>query len=49
MDRTKVKLTIEVELDPIPGVFSTPESAEETLQDILENCIPHYNPTVTLV
>lgn len=38
-----------VDLDPVPGAFSTPLSASETLKEMLEFHISHYNPTVILV
>lgn len=44
--RTRIKLTVEVDLDPVPGVFHTAESARECVQSLLENGIPFYNPTV---
>lgn len=46
--RTKVTLTVEVELDPIPGAFSTPESAKEHIQYFLNDAISHYNPIVQI-
>lgn len=48
MNRRQVKLTVVVDLDPVPGVFSTAESAEKSVQTILDCAIGHYNPKVTL-
>jgi len=48
MPRKRITLTVEVELDDVPGVFHEPESAQRVIQDILENSIPHYEPTVTI-
>jgi hypothetical protein len=48
MDRIKVKLIVEVELDIIPGAFHTPESAQACVQAILTSRISHYNPRVQI-
>ncbi len=37
-----------VDLDPVPGVFHTQESAQNALTHILRESIPHYNPMVSL-
>lgn len=44
----RITLLVDVELDPVPGAFHTPESAERNIQNILSRMIPHYKPTVTL-
>lgn len=46
MDRHRITLTIQVDLDPVPGTMHTRASAEQIIQGILNNTIPHYNPTV---
>ena len=52
MERKRVTLTISVnvDLDPVPGAFHTKESAHEIVAHILEDTlntrIPHYNPSV---
>lgn len=48
MDRNRVTLIVEVDLDPVPGLFHTAKSAQETVQSMLDASMPHYNPTVTL-
>lgn len=48
MDRKKVTLIVEAELDDLPGEFHTPESAERVIQIILDNSIPHYKPIVSI-
>lgn len=49
MNKRRVTLTVEVNLDGSGyGTFSTPESAEETVQRILNEAIPHYVPFVKL-
>ena len=47
MQRTRIQIIIEVDLDPVPGAFSTPESALYNIEDILVRSIPHYNPVAT--
>lgn len=52
MPRQRVTLTIsvEVDLDPVPGAFHTQRSAQEAVEDILHHAlrtrISHYNPKV---
>lgn len=41
-------LTIYVNLDPLPGLFHTPESARRTVEGVLKTLIPHYSPKVYL-
>lgn len=47
MQRQRVTLTVQVDLDPVPGTFHTKESAVEQVQHILYSSIPHYRPLVT--
>ena len=42
----RVAFTVEVNLDPLPGTFHTPESVRRNLQAILNDHIPHYDPYV---
>ena len=44
----RITLEISVDLDDVPGTFSTPESAKHSIQIILGNQIGHYHPLVTL-
>ena len=39
---------VEVDLDPIAGDMSTIDRAREALQQILDDRISHYNPSVTV-
>lgn len=48
MKRNRVKLIVEVDLDPIPGAMHTPMSAMEFVFAILNQRIPHYDPEVSL-
>lgn len=45
----KVKLQVEVDLDPIPGAFHTKEQARRDVAIMLTMQIPHYNPVVTII
>ena len=47
MARERIMLEVCVDLDPVPGVFHTKESAAYAVKNILTNSIPHYNPTVS--
>ena len=49
MERERIMLEVWVDLDPIPGAFHTKEKAELAIQYILNDRIPHYNPTVKVV
>lgn len=40
----RMAMLVFVDLDPVPGVFHTKESAVETVNEILKRSIPHYNP-----
>lgn len=42
--RKRVQLTVEIDLDPVPGTFHTVDSAREQVQRILRESIPHYRP-----
>ena len=46
MRRMRKPFVVFVDLDPVPGVMNTEESASEVLQSILNESIKHYNPTV---
>lgn len=47
MARERIMLEVWVDLDPVPGIFHTKESAQHCVRNILNNSIPHYNPTVS--
>jgi hypothetical protein len=48
--RVTLTITVEVNLDGVPGAFHTKEYAQEAIEDILahalSNNIPHYKPLV---
>lgn len=46
MEREKIKLLVEIELDPIPGAMHTPESAVMIIDRILFNLLGPYKPRV---
>lgn len=48
MTRETVTMTVSVQLDPVPGVFHTPESARAIVEGILIDAIGHYLPVVAL-
>lgn len=45
---TRKAFVVYVDLDDIPGVMHTQESAQNALNGILQRTIPHYNPVVSL-
>lgn len=49
MERIRIKLEVEVDLDPLPGTFHTAESAREVVFSYLTYVIPHYHPEVKIV
>lgn len=44
--RKRVALVVFVDLDPIPGVMHTEDSAQQVVSTYLINNIGHYNPQV---
>lgn len=46
MERINVRLVVTVNLDPVPGVFHSIESARQCVQNILNESISHYDPRV---
>ena len=48
MKRTRVKLAVYVDLDPLPGGFHTAESAQHNIRALLDHQILHYKPTVSI-
>lgn len=42
----RIFVIVAVDRDPVPGAFHTEKSAKETIETILKDRIPHYNPTV---
>lgn len=48
MPRTRVRLDVYVDLDPVPGAFHSMDSARNCVGAILRNGIPQYNPLVSV-
>jgi hypothetical protein len=48
MKRKRVVLTVQFDLDPIPGANHESSDAVRWLQRLLDNSIPHYKPEVDL-
>jgi len=45
----RVQLLVEVNTDPVPGSFHTPESVVKNVTAVLKASIGHYNPTVEII
>jgi hypothetical protein len=48
MARTRIKLAVCVDLDPVPGTFHTAESARNVVEALLNRAIASYIPTVVV-
>lgn len=48
MERTRIKLAVFVDLDPVPGAFNTSEDVQSRIQNMLDHSIPHYNPKIDI-
>jgi len=46
--KVRVRLTVEVDLDPVPGWGNTAEDYRYLTQRLLDDAISHYHPTVTI-
>lgn len=44
----RVKITVEVDTDQVPGWGYDPKDYVDHIQRYLDQTIPHYNPTVKL-
>ena len=44
---TRLVVTVEVNLDDVPGAFHDPDDAAERVGQILRDRIGHYDPNVT--
>jgi hypothetical protein len=49
MNKTRIKIEVEVNLDPIPGWGHRPSDYVEHIQRLLDQTIPHYDPQVMYV
>jgi hypothetical protein len=48
MARTRIKLSVYVDLDDIPGAFHSAESAQNIVRNILRDTLGHYDPLVSV-
>lgn len=48
MKRTRVRLDVWIDLDPIPGAFHTKENAAHHVRNMLTNAVSHYHPLVSI-
>lgn len=49
MDRERIQIIVEVDIDPIPGWGNDPQDYVKMLEKSLSDRIPHYNPRVMLL
>lgn len=47
--RRRSRLQVELDLDPVPGWGNHPDHHRALVQRLLDDAIPHYNPTVALI
>ena len=47
-NKRRIRLVVEVDLDPVPGWGNVPEDYRALTQRLLDQSIGHYNPTVTI-
>jgi hypothetical protein len=48
MARRRIKLSVYVDLDPVPGAFHSAESARNHVNALLYAALEHYNPIVSI-
>lgn len=48
MERERVTIVVSVNTDPVPGWGNDPNDYVKHIQRLLDETIPHYNPTVRL-
>ena len=46
--RCKFNITVEIDLDPIPGTYHQSEDWLGFFKELNETIAPHYNPEVTI-
>ena len=46
--KRRIRLTVEVNLDPVPGWGNVAEDYRALTQRLLDDSIGHYHPTVTI-
>src|SRR5688572_6905830 len=47
VERNRIKVTVEVDLDMLPGFGYDPDSWVNYIQSLLNQTVPHYHPKVT--
>lgn len=48
MKRIRITLEVDIDLDPFPGTFHTPEDARDQVEKMLVQAVPWYNPAVSI-
>ena len=48
MDRERVTIVVEIDLDPVPGTFDNVRDFVKLIQNNLEATVPHYHPCVKI-
>jgi hypothetical protein len=48
-ERTRVVVAVEVDLDPVPGMFHAPEDWARYLRQHMSSVAPHYHPAVEVI
>lgn len=49
MRRRRIRILVEVNIDPVPGWGNDPQDHVKHIEHYLNQTIPHYKPVVTLV
>lgn len=47
-EKRKVRLTVEANLDPVPGWGDNPDDWQALVQRLLDDSVGHYHPSVTV-
>jgi hypothetical protein len=47
-ERPRVRLTVEADIDPVPGWGDNPQDWQALVQRLLDEAVPHYHPVVTI-
>lgn len=46
--KPRSRLTVEIDIDPVPGWGDNSDDHRALVQRLLDEAVPHYNPTVTI-
>ena len=46
--KPRSRLVVEIDLDPVPGWGDNADDHRALVQRLLDEAVPHYNPTVTV-